>query len=597
MAQKNLIGNELASEFRGKIEDNFTELYATSLGLLPEAYSGLAITTTTPVTVEGVTQWWLASGPGTYTNFGGLIITGNFAILSYSGAEWTKYEQTITAPNVVQTTGTSTTDVMSQKAVSDKLIEVQVNVKHFGAKGDGVTDDTDAVSAAIVFLHENNGGELFFPKGAYLINSQIKFPTYTDGAGAPIQQTMIIRGEGMQSHGRGSGIPLITSGGTVLDLRYNGGEFGLSKIASIGFGYLEICGLTLTDNGTSNNPFFKSTNTTVNIHDVSFIGNQTKAGTTCDQDAIILGGTNLPIGTDFDTTEDGPFQGYGSCINNIWYSRIRSGIMLGNYANQINISNLTFWQLCGGDAAIKLNYSDTADNIFGSIIENILVEASFYTHAIIAKKYSRALISNVGCYDYDGNPSWISPIRLELCNALTIIAGFWGMGDDPYITTVSGQWYEMATLISRPLTAFGCPVEAKLGIEIRANGGGADGSLKFARPVDALTGPQAQFAVYGRKWMTDGSGDNMEIDTGEGGSFLDIRAWSVRIKNQTGAQSGIELMAGTNFKGAMKTGIGFTDQRPSASGCGKGAFWFDAEINKPIWSDGTNWRDAMGIIV
>ena len=161
MAQKNLIGNELASEFRGKIEDNFTELYATSLGLLPEAYSGLATTTTTPVTVQGVTQWWLASGPGTYINFGGLIIVENFAILSYSGTEWTKYEQTITAPNVVQTTGTSTTDAMSQKAVTAQV----------EALNDGKVNTTDIEQVRSQATNKVPSSKLFDDEITKIINS------------------------------------------------------------------------------------------------------------------------------------------------------------------------------------------------------------------------------------------------------------------------------------------------------------------------------------------------------------------------------------------------------------------------------------------
>ena len=172
MAQRNLIGNELASEFRGKIEDNFTELYATSLGLLPEAYNGLATTTTTPTIATGVTQWWLASGPGTYTNFGELIITGNFAILSYSGTEWTKYEQTITAPNVAQTTGTSTTDVMSQKAVSDNVYfksNYAVQWKHVRGDSEYVGDNYSEYVGVGVGVMSGNGAPTF---------NQIKVPFY-----------------------------------------------------------------------------------------------------------------------------------------------------------------------------------------------------------------------------------------------------------------------------------------------------------------------------------------------------------------------------------------------------------------------------------
>src|SRR5690606_5933854 len=38
----------------------------------------------------------------------------------------------------------------------------------YGAIGDGVADDTVAIQQAIDDIKQNNGGKLFFPKGAYL---------------------------------------------------------------------------------------------------------------------------------------------------------------------------------------------------------------------------------------------------------------------------------------------------------------------------------------------------------------------------------------------------------------------------------------------
>jgi hypothetical protein len=47
----------------------------------------------------------------------------------------------------------------------------------------------------------------------------------------------------------------------------------------------------------------------------------------------------------------------------------------------------------------------------------------------------------------------------------------------------------------------------------------------------------------------------------------------------------------------FRTGIGATGARPSASAVGPGAQWFDSTLNKPIWSDGVNWRDAIGNLI
>src|SRR5258708_19779368 len=46
------------------------------------------------------------------------------------------------------------------------------NVKQYGAKGDGVADDTPAVQATINAAAANpGGGMVLFPKGTYLLNS------------------------------------------------------------------------------------------------------------------------------------------------------------------------------------------------------------------------------------------------------------------------------------------------------------------------------------------------------------------------------------------------------------------------------------------
>ncbi len=58
------------------------------------------------------------------------------------------------------------------------------NVKDFGAKGDGVTDDTLSIQNALNecfdrFLTEHLGGGIFFPSGVYLISQTLLIPPHT----------------------------------------------------------------------------------------------------------------------------------------------------------------------------------------------------------------------------------------------------------------------------------------------------------------------------------------------------------------------------------------------------------------------------------
>jgi len=60
------------------------------------------------------------------------------------------------------------------------------NVKAFGAKGDGVTDDTKAIQAAYA-----NGGLVYFPAGQYVVTEPLEPPSFTTLFGAGIGITTI----------------------------------------------------------------------------------------------------------------------------------------------------------------------------------------------------------------------------------------------------------------------------------------------------------------------------------------------------------------------------------------------------------------------
>jgi hypothetical protein len=61
-----------------------------------------------------------------------------------------------------------------------KKTDAWIDVKEdFGAVGDGVTDDSEAIQNALNNLNVNNGGVLFFPLGIYKITSTIIIPNST----------------------------------------------------------------------------------------------------------------------------------------------------------------------------------------------------------------------------------------------------------------------------------------------------------------------------------------------------------------------------------------------------------------------------------
>lgn len=78
--------------------------------------------------------------------------------------------------------------------VEEKLAET-VSVKDFGAAGDGITDDTAAIQAA---LTEGAGGAVFFPEGIYLTSDALSVPAnttlYGTGVGSVIKSLTLTSG-------------------------------------------------------------------------------------------------------------------------------------------------------------------------------------------------------------------------------------------------------------------------------------------------------------------------------------------------------------------------------------------------------------------
>ncbi|WP_339677834.1 right-handed parallel beta-helix repeat-containing protein [Cyclobacterium marinum] len=76
---------------------------------------------------------------------------------------------TVAATTLASFAGTQQLFGKSTVDLSSNLKGEEINVKHFGAKGDGKTDDTAAIQKAVA----TTGNRLFFPKGHYKISKTI----------------------------------------------------------------------------------------------------------------------------------------------------------------------------------------------------------------------------------------------------------------------------------------------------------------------------------------------------------------------------------------------------------------------------------------
>ena len=85
-------------------------------------YMGVASLDTVPAKVIGAKMYYFATVAGTYKNFGDLVVSQGINVLySENGNSWVNS----TLLEVVQQSGKSEDKVMSQKAVSDKLSDLE----------------------------------------------------------------------------------------------------------------------------------------------------------------------------------------------------------------------------------------------------------------------------------------------------------------------------------------------------------------------------------------------------------------------------------------------------------------------------------------
>ena len=64
----------------------------------------------------------------------------------------------------------------TERKIEEAARQGRLDVMLFGAKGDGVTDDTEAIQRAIDYLDARGGGKLYFPytRAGYLLASPAK---------------------------------------------------------------------------------------------------------------------------------------------------------------------------------------------------------------------------------------------------------------------------------------------------------------------------------------------------------------------------------------------------------------------------------------
>lgn len=115
------------------------------------------------------------------------------------------------------------------KAVGEKILEKQtvVNVKAYGAKGDGVTDDTAAIQAAIDYAFDSGSMRVYVPAGTYKITSPLLLRSSYDSS---VIGQRVWDGHGVEIFGDNRSTSIIRKDGTATwaesaDASYSNADF------------------------------------------------------------------------------------------------------------------------------------------------------------------------------------------------------------------------------------------------------------------------------------------------------------------------------------------------------------------------------------
>lgn len=106
---------------------------------------------------------------------GGFVIGNTYRIVSVGTTDFTLIGAVSNTPGLhfIATGAGSGTGTAELSQTVEAKLQQTVSVKDYGAVGDGVTDDTAAIQAAVTAL--NNGDNLTFPPGTYKLSSEILF--------------------------------------------------------------------------------------------------------------------------------------------------------------------------------------------------------------------------------------------------------------------------------------------------------------------------------------------------------------------------------------------------------------------------------------
>ncbi|CAB4138150.1 Pectate lyase superfamily protein [uncultured Caudovirales phage] len=277
----------------------------------------------------------------------GAPVIGNTEILT-EFSDIFEFQTTYTykgeAAGYIVQTGVTPSSPVTQSLQS--WLDQFATVKDFGATGDGVTDDTDAINRALyqLYCREVNPQirrSLFFPAGVYKVSSTIIIPPFATLVGEGPDNSVIQMATGDDSALRAY------VARTGDSLQQTGVNIGLNGALLPQYVTVSNLGFTTLDDAVD--VFLVDAATKCNFNNVQFAGPRTTSVLTTDSDASRC--------VDFNST---PIL---ACNNIVFdrcvFSGTTYGIETNNEIQGITVSNSKFETLYQG---ITLGYPSPVDN-------------------------------------------------------------------------------------------------------------------------------------------------------------------------------------------------------------------------------------------
>lgn len=265
-------------------------------------------------------------------------------------------------------TGVSASDSIS-RSLQDKLDDF-VNVRDFGAKGDGTTDDTAAINRALYQIFCITPGQplvrrtIYFPAGNYKVSKDVvKIPSYARIRGDGSNRTFITQTDATQDC-----VAKLADSKQQIDAN-------IGSNSAIPPQYITVEGASFV-NQTNNDVVWVRTSKDVTFIDVAFVGSLTDVSTT----NLSKSGVRLYTDGSLETSN----VAFNGCqFKNQTYGLTGSDVGINN----IFFNNVRFDTLHQG---IKIgegsSYPPNSFRIISSIFDNIFSSAinSYECHDVIS---------------------------------------------------------------------------------------------------------------------------------------------------------------------------------------------------------------------